>query len=249
MYLNKILPVLFSPIACVIWLTLAAVIFRKRRFAVAAILLLWAASLPILADRLFDIAQGQVTRSAASEMPIVDSVVVLAGGLGYSRGAAGAAPDWGRSVDRMFGGIELMRADRAARVVFSSWDRTPAGAETEGEYARRVAIGLGVEASRILLSPRASNTADEALLIRQMLPERGHRILLVTSAFHMPRAQRIFEEAGFVVTPFPVDLRLAIDQLWFERWLPDVAALEKTDIVVREWIGRAYYRVRFWMAS
>ena len=51
------------------------------------------------------------------------------------------------------------------------------------------------------------NTADEAVAIRRLLPARQSRVLLVTSAFHMRRAQRLFERQGLQVLPFPVDFQ------------------------------------------
>ena len=55
-------------------------------------------------------------------------------------------------------------------------------------------------------TPPVVNTAEEAAAIRQLLPT-GARVLLVTSAFHMRRAQRLFERQGLKVLPFPVDFQ------------------------------------------
>jgi len=68
--------------------------------------------------------------------------------------------------------------------------------------------------------------------------------LLVTSAFHMPRARRLFEHAGLGVTPFPVDFRLSAGgSLSVMDFLPGAEALGQTQAALRELYGRLFYRV------
>ena len=74
------------------------------------------------------------------------------------------------------------------------------------------------------------------------------RILLVTSAFHMRRAQRLFERQGFEVGPFPVDFQARgawAGPLWHDptQWFPSAAALHGSSGALRELLGRLIYRV------
>lgn len=243
MYLNKILPLIFSPIVVVFALIVASLIFRKRVLAAAAALILLLASLPVVADRVLLLVQGDLVRLEPAEVPRREAVVVLAGSLGYTLGRSGPMPEWGSAVDRVFAGIELMRADRAERVIFSSGNYFSDDLPAEGELARELAIDGGVAEPRIILSGRASNTADEARLIRPLFGEGRPSIILVTSASHMPRAAAIFSEAGFVVTPFPVDIDIPLARRWHDAWLPDARALLKTDTAIREGLGQAYYKI------
>ena len=95
-------------------------------------------------------------------------------------------------------------------------------------------------------TPPVLNTADEAVAIRRLLPARQSRVLLVTSAFHMRRAQRLFERQGLQVLPFPVDFQARgrwADPLWRDptQWLPSATALDKTSRALRELLGRLVY--------
>ena len=75
-------------------------------------------------------------------------------------------------------------------------------------------------------------------------PKEGERWLLVTSAYHMPRAVGLFRKAGFAVEPYPVDWRVgsdAADILSFSNVAVD--GLGRTDVALREWIGLVAYRV------
>lgn len=245
MYLNKILPLFLSPIVVVLALIAASIILRKRGLAVLAALVLLVASLPVVADRVLWLVQGDLVRLQPEEVPHREAVVVLAGSLGYTQGRRGPMPEWGSSVDRIFAGIQLMQAARAERVVFSSGDYLREDVRTEGQLAREFALAMGIDEARIVLSGKAGNTSDEARLIRPLFAGARPTIILVTSASHIPRATAIFTAAGFAVTPFPVDIDIPLTRRWYDAWLPDARALLKTDTAVRELLGQAYYRVMF----
>ena len=102
-------------------------------------------------------------------------------------------------------------------------------------------------------TPPVVNTAEEAVAIRRLLDRSKTasapptRILLVTSAFHMRRAQRLFERQGFEVEPFPVDFQARgawAGSLWRDptQWFPSAAALDGSSRALRELLGRLIYR-------
>ena len=76
----------------------------------------------------------------------------------------------------------------------------------EGDVLLRRARSLGIPASDLASTARVSNTAEEARLVASQLPT-GSSVVLVTSAFHMPRARRLFERAGLQVLPYHVDFK------------------------------------------
>ena len=95
------------------------------------------------------------------------------------------------------------------------------------------------------------NTAEEAAAVAALLRDRGvggvgtaPNDLLVTSAYHMPRAVALFERAGLRVTPFPVDFgQDAARHFSLLDLLPNGRALAETETALRELYGRAVYRV------
>jgi uncharacterized SAM-binding protein YcdF (DUF218 family) len=74
--------------------------------------------------------------------------------------------------------------------------------------------------------------------------EEVKNIILVTSAFHMSRAQKLFEQVGFNVTPYLVDFGVVIQDLRPIDFLPNAGALSMVDASIREWLGRFYYWVK-----
>jgi uncharacterized SAM-binding protein YcdF (DUF218 family) len=71
-----------------------------------------------------------------------------------------------------------------------------------------------------------TNTADEAVAVKKM--GLGNQNILVTSAFHMPRPQRLFEKEGLELVPYPVDFKsLSTDSITFINYLPNGQSLAK----------------------
>ena len=105
----------------------------------------------------------------------------------------------------------------------------------------------GLDLYRAGKAPRLLFTGGASpFRLRQLLPGRA-RILLVTSAFHMRRAQRLFERQGMQVLPFPVDFQERgrwAGPLWRDptQWLPSARALDDSSRALRELIGRLVYR-------
>ena len=67
----------------------------------------------------------------------------------------------------------------------------------------------------------------------------------MTSAFHKPRAQKVFEAAGISVKPFPVDFLRGAEKNSLMTFMPSAEAFKSTSFFVREMIGRLFYAVRY----
>ena len=130
-----------------------------------------------------------------------------------------------------------------ARIVFSGGSGSLFDSvSTEGLGARRLLGELGVDLARVTLEDRSRNTDENARFTAAMVhPEPSQRWLLVTSAYHMPRAMGLFEKNGFDVVAYPVAFRtLGAGQ--GQIWDFDPARNLRTfEIAAREWIGLAVY--------
>lgn len=149
------------------------------------------------------------------------------------------------AAERLTEAVVLARRFPQAKIVFSGGDGALAyRGKTESEVVRRFFPEMGVELSRVIFEDRSRTTYENALFTKQILGARaGERWLLVTSAFHMPRAVGAFRAVGFEVTPWPVDYRTRgyMDLLRFppnpsEGW-------RRIDVAVKEWIGLIVYRL------
>jgi uncharacterized SAM-binding protein YcdF (DUF218 family) len=116
--------------------------------------------------------------------------------------------------------------------------------DVEAPYAARQLEDLGVAAERITAEEQSRNTIENAVFSRLIArPKPGERWLLVTSAYHMPRAMAAFRAAGFAVEAYPVDwgTRGPADAMRPFALLSD--GLHRTDIAVHEWVGLLAYRL------
>jgi uncharacterized SAM-binding protein YcdF (DUF218 family) len=122
--------------------------------------------------------------------------------------------------------------------------------------ARALAIELGVRPDQILINSHSRTTAEEARDIGQLGRRLGwKRVLLVTSAFHMPRSLATFRQrSGLSVIPVACDYQLPTRALFgrptpgsvFLGLMPDAQALHLSSIALKEHLGLAIYRLKGW---
>jgi len=198
-------------------------------------------------------SEGWADRGLASNVGEADAIVVLSEGRVVAPGRA-AVSEWS-DADRFFGGLELFKAGKSALLVFTGgaapW-QVP-NAALEGDVLAGYAKGMGVPDGKVVVTPRVTNTAEEALAVAKLLSGRlsaprrregAPRVLLVTSAFHMARARLLFERAGMSVIPFPVDFKVSAGGgLSVLAFLPSGGALGETEMAMREGYGRLWYSV------
>ena len=113
----------------------------------------------------------------------------------------------------------------------------------------RTALGFGVPTEAILLEPRSGNTYENLVFSRQLLRDSGRLgapLILVVSAFGMPRAIAVARKLDLPVLPYPCDFR-AKQQLGWQDWIPSNDAAEDIESVMHELIGFAAYRLRGWI--
>lgn len=211
---------------------------------------LWAVATPFVAHALAYRLESRFPALLADQAPKADAILVLGGAL------AGASPplrpsfDLGSAADRVWHAAALFRAGKARWVLVSGGNQPDTvGLQVEAEAIRTMLLTLGVPGSAIRLEGVSRNTAENAresvALIRAVGAER---VLLVTSAMHMPRALRIFQadlrEFGVTVLPASTDVEGLPGSLhWLGQWLPDANALALSSRALKEFLGLAVVQV------
>jgi uncharacterized SAM-binding protein YcdF (DUF218 family) len=244
-YLHKILPLFLSPIFIVLALLAIGVMTARRAWVIGGICVLYLVSMPIIADGLTSARERQYERLLPADVPSSEAIVVLGRGMSWVKVKNSYIPDWD-DPDRFFGGVELMLANKARQLIFTAgklpWQRTD---ETEGDVLKRYAQMMQVPSAKILVTEPVENTEQEARAVRKLLGAEAKQIILVTSAFHMQRAQWLFEQVGFEVFAYPVDLHGdAPEDITLVSFLPNPYALATVHLAVREFWGRLYYQLK-----
>ena len=255
LYLSKLIPLFIYPLGFALVLaSLATGILGvsaglARLLLFVAILVLWGASTPILSEYLRLTLEGQYPPVAVDTTPTADAIVLLGGAVG------GPAPplitfDLLDTADRVLHTARLYRAGKAPVVLVSGGAISWLGSDIpEAASVRTLLEEWGVPGASILVETTSRTTYENAVSTRQVLAAHGlHRILLVTSALHMPRALATFQSAGIDAVPAATDFtvtykqhRTALD------FLPDAEALSRTTNAIKEYVGYAYYRWKGWI--
>jgi uncharacterized SAM-binding protein YcdF (DUF218 family) len=174
-----------------------------------------------------------------------DGIIVLGGSIDADVSAERNRPVIAAAADRIVASAALARQYPNARVIFTGGSANLISNDArEADYAVAVLESLGIDRSRLITERRSRNTLENAEFSKALVnPKPGERWLLVTSAFHMPRAVGLFRKAGFAIEPYPVDWWTGgrSSLLWFTTAVPE--QLHKTNIAVREWIGLLAYRL------
>jgi uncharacterized SAM-binding protein YcdF (DUF218 family) len=174
-----------------------------------------------------------------------DGVVVLGGAVDELVTAARGEAALNEAAERMTAAVSLAQRYPHARILFSGGrGRLVYGSDRESDAARRFFADMGVAPGRLLFEEAARNTDENAIFSHKLAaPQPGERWLLVTSAYHMPRAIGLFRRVGFDVEAYPVDWRTRGNEDLTRPFARASEGLRRTDIAVREWMGLVVYRL------
>jgi len=232
---------LLPPTNALLLLGLAA-LFRKRRWAyglaVLGGLLLLAQSLPPVAGALMASLERQAG-PVLTDTQGAGAIVVLGSGLNVAADEYGADTANERTLIRLRYAATLAR--RYGLPVLASGGRLGNASRSEADVIGDI-LGHEFGVPVRWREGRSHDTAENAALSAGLLQPAGiRRIVLVTQAFHMPRAQRLFEAAGFEVVPAPTDFRgNRRQELAPLDWLPQAYALHLSFYALHEWLGLAW---------
>lgn len=243
-FLHKIIPFILSPLSAA--LILLALSFWANRVwpRVLAVVILLAASNPLLAHMGAAYLEKDSVLRPIVDLDPADKVIVLSGMI-TTIGSGGAEPryEFNGAVDRYEAAIEILAQNKAKKVIFTRGRLPWSTGKPEGEVLAALARKRGVKPQNILLTEEVQNTTDEAIAIKKLLSPT-ERPILITSAFHMPRAQIIFARHGIRVDPYSVDFSATQARVTVLDFIPQADALSMTSKVLRELLGRAYYGLR-----
>lgn len=225
--------------------------WSKRALATGAVLLLACGFGPPGSILLLPLEQ----RFERGPLPVdVEGIIILGGfEMGAMTQARGQL-SFNEAGERLTEGVRLALSHPRAKLIYTGGEARLLGSAKSGAAASigDTFVAFGIARERIVLEEVSRTTWENADKLRVVLkPKPGQRFVLVTSAFHMPRAIATFRAAGFDVTAWPVDFRTAgvIDAL-----TPHTSVhhgLQVLDIAFKEWVGLVAYRlsgrsVAFW---
>jgi uncharacterized SAM-binding protein YcdF (DUF218 family) len=261
LFLSKLLPLFLYPLglACVLLVVALVMSWRRSRWVplpvVLALIVLLLGSNSWVANSLVRSLEWQ--HIPVGKLPTADAIVLL-GGATKSAFPPRPAVDLMEEGDRVLYAAQLYREGKAP-VVIASGGRIDwrGGGLAESSDMADILVNLGVPNSAILQDSKSLNTYQNAVNVRQIMQERGiRRVLLVTSAMHMPRSLQIFQRQGIEAIPAPTDFLItqqeinepsSSPQATLLNLVPDADRLQNTTRALKEYIGTVVYHLRGWL--
>jgi uncharacterized SAM-binding protein YcdF (DUF218 family) len=209
-----------------------------------ALILLIILSLPIVSRQLIKFLEQGYTLISPNNVDTADTVIVLSGMIRTIKQNNEIYYEFSDAVDRVFAGIELLKLNKAQKIILTRGKLPWSLGMPEGEFLAQFVKSQGINKNQVILTEVVQNTNDEAIAVSKILPKNS-KIILVTSAFHMPRAKTVFENQNLKVIPYAVDFRLGEKKMDVLDFLPQANAFKDSSFYFREIIGRAYYSLRY----
>ncbi|MCP2727152.1 YdcF family protein [Limnofasciculus baicalensis] len=261
LFFSKLLPLFIYPLGLACLLLVVALIMSWKRpqwvslpVALALIILLISSN-SWVANSIVQSLEWQEIPKAS--LPQADGIVVL-GGATRSAFPPRPAPDLNEGGDRILYGAELYREGKAP-VIIASGGRIEwrGGGPSESADMATILEMMGVPPAAILQDPTSLNTYENAVNVGKIMKKEGiRRILLVTSAMHMPRALKIFKRQGIDAIPAPTDFQVTQQEInesnnsleaTILSIVPDTQRLDKTTRSIKEYVGTFIYWLRGWV--
>jgi uncharacterized SAM-binding protein YcdF (DUF218 family) len=256
-YLSKILSLAIYPLTWVFILFIMSLILllaKKYRSASGtlafSLISFWIIAMPVTGQWLTYTLESQYPAQPADSYPQADVIILLGGGMAGSAEPVRPFPDLLDSADRVWFAAQLFNAQIAPTIIASGGTLSWHGVQqSEAQAMHQLLVQLGVDSHAIIDEDQSLTTYENAWHCFK-LPEASNakRILLVSSAAHLPRAmavfQRVFPDAQLIAAPTDVRVIAVGDDLM--DWLPQASGIGMLTEAWHEWVGLWIYRFKGW---
>jgi uncharacterized SAM-binding protein YcdF (DUF218 family) len=261
LFISKLLPLFIYPLglSCLLMLFALWLCYRRSRKAYLPILL--ALIIVAIAGNI-QVGNHLIASLERKYLPLVeppqaDAIVILGGGTRNNEPPR-IMPDLSDRGDRLIYGAKLYQEGAAPKIILSGGRiQWYGGDSSEAESMATILELFDIPRDDMILESRSLNTHDNAIFTKEILQrEQLKRILLVTSAAHMPRSLAIFRRAKIDAIPAPADFMVSDRNLIESRYskqsrilslIPTSESLDFTTQALKEYIGMFIYRLRGWL--
>ncbi len=173
----------------------------------------------------------------------IDGIIVLGGSVLPELSTEWQQLETNSYHERLSSFLQLARLYPEAKLVFSGGNAsTDRGKPTEAQIAKTYFLQSGLSAERLFIESKARNTAENVSYSKQLMnPQPDENWVMITTAYHVPRAMGIFCKQNWKVIPYPVDHQTLPSKLY----QPDFGLIGHANSLIlasHEWLGLiAYY--------
>jgi uncharacterized SAM-binding protein YcdF (DUF218 family) len=215
----------------------------KRLCVVSIVLLLLVSGLPVGTALLLPLENRFQPWDPAHGPPT--GIIVLGGAISPEISVSRSEVSLNSASERLFAVVELYLRYPNLRIVYSGGNANIVfGGPPESRFAVQLLERLGIPRDRIECEGSSRNTMENAINVAQIAaPKPGERWLLITSAYHMPRAIGLFRKSGFPIEAYPVDWQTGG---WADIMTPSFSlagGFANLDLATHEWVGLIFDRL------
>lgn len=171
---------------------------------------------------------------------------ILLGGFG-SPDAYDHSGYFNASADRFIQAVKLYKLGKIRHILISGGNgKRNVQDFNEGEWTRGELKAMGIPAEVILFEDRSKNTGDNAANTKKILEAANLQppYLLITSAFHMPRASLIYAQAGIPTVAYPCNYGTGRSKFSVGDLVPDAGVLGGWEPFLKETVSYWLYRLK-----
>lgn len=238
------------PLPMIVILLLISIFVKKKKLKswlrYAAVLLLLFFSNPYFSNRAISSWEGRPT--PLENLQHHDLAIVLTGVTNrYKRPLDRVYFE--RGADRVLHTIKLFKMGLIDQILISGGSGKLINNEDDIKEADELAKIMklaGVPDSIVFIENMSRNTYESSVNSAELILEnlQAKRILLVTSAFHIPRATACFKKQGLTTTPFGTDYYSHDRYFGVEAYIiPNPSAIAKWNIIFKEVFGIIMYKL------
>lgn len=244
--LSTVLSFLLSPFNWIVFLLIAGYLVRKRSLKKGCYILSLCIFLVFGNDALFNwYAKAWQPKPVAINPTLQYSCGIVPGGF--------ASPDaegngyFNSTADRFIQAVKLYKVGEIKHILISGGNgKTNDNNFREAAWVKGELITFGIPGSVIFIEDKSNNTKDNAIYSKQILDSLNLKppYLLITSAFHIPRAALLFNKTGVPVDPFPCNYTAGKGKFAFWDLIPAFSTLLSWDTYLKETVGYFWYKYK-----
>ena len=149
------------------------------------------------------------------------------------------------AADRVIHALYLYKTEKVSKIIFTGGKgEVFEEPERNNKQIKDFYILCGVDERDIIMENVSRNTHENAAFTARLI-DNNKKHILITSAFHMRRAQACFKKVGLDTLPFSCDFNSSKeeDRFSMQGFIPSTEAMSGWEIILKEWIGIIAYKI------
>lgn len=248
--ISKLLGFILSPLvwvfALLIYSFFTKIEIRAKKLRIASLIIIFITGNSFLVDELFRAYETTTIDHDLTQTHYGGAIVL--GGIGDIDLRQNKI-DFKMSGDRLFQTLRLYKLGRIDKIIFTGGSGSIEFPEKrEGKFVRKYLNEIQIADSALIIENESKNTYENAVFTKKILDSMNYNsnLLLVTSAYHMPRSLAVFKKAGYTnITPYVTNRVSGIRRYTFDHlFIPNIDAMFNLQLLLHEWIGYMVYKIK-----